>query len=113
MNCDCPDPSQPIERKFMNKLLIGFTICAFGLAVSSTAIAADPAYPEKNTSPQSTQPDAKAAPNNNPAGAAADKKNNSEPISDAYSAELKKCDDLRGGEKQSCVDKVQGKYGKM
>jgi hypothetical protein len=118
----------------MNKLLISLTACAFGLAMSSTAIAADPAYPEKNTSPQSTQSDAKAAPNNNPAGVAADKSTQSDPqaapntkpasvaadkkskpeaLDDAYSAELKKCDDLRGGEKQSCVDKVQGKYGKM
>jgi hypothetical protein len=113
MNCDCPDRSQPIERKFMNKLLVGLTACAFGLAMSSTAIAADTAYPDKNTSPQSTQSDAKAAPNNNPAGVAADKKNNPESSADAYSAELKKCDALRGGEKQSCVDKVQGKYGKM
>ena len=97
----------------MNKLLMSLTACAFGLVISSTAIAADPAYPEKNTSPQSTQSDAKAAPDNNPAGEAADKKNKPEALDDAYSAELKKCDALRGGEKQSCVDKVQGKYGKM
>ena len=32
----------------MNKLLIKLTACAFGLALSSTAvIAADPKYPEK------------------------------------------------------------------
>ena len=97
----------------MNKLLIILTACAFGLAMSSTAIGADPAYPEKNTSPQSTQSDPQAAPNDKPAGVAADKVNKPEARDDAYSAELKTCDTLSGGEKQSCVEKVQGKHGKM
>ena len=39
----------------MNKLLISLTACAFGFALSSTVIAADTAYPEKNASPPSTQ----------------------------------------------------------
>jgi hypothetical protein len=97
----------------MNKLFMSLTACAFGLAMSSAAIAADPAYPEKSTSPQSTQSDPQAAPNDKPASVAADKKNKPGTPDDAYSAELKKCDTLNGGKKQSCVDKVQGKYGKM
>jgi len=97
----------------MNKLFMSLTACAFGLAMSTAAIAADPAYPEKNSPPQSTQSDPQAAPNDKPASVAADKKTNPEAVDDAYSAELKKCDTLKGGEKQSCVDKAKGKYGKM
>lgn len=47
----------------MNKLLIKLTACAFGLALSSTAvIAADPKYPEKDASPAAAQSDTQAAP---------------------------------------------------
>ena len=97
----------------MNKLIMGLTACAFGLAMSSAANAADPAYPEKSTTPQSTQSDPQAVPNDKPASAAADKKTKPEAVDDTYSAELKKCDALNGGEKQACVDKAKGKYGKM
>jgi len=97
----------------MNKLFMSLTACAFGLAMSTAAIAADPAYPEKNTSPQSTQSDPQAVPNDKPASVAADKQTKPEAADDKYSAELKKCDSLNGAEKQSCVDKAKGKYGKM
>ncbi len=47
----------------MNKLLIKLTACAFGLALSSTAvIAADPKYPEKDAAPAAAQSDTQAAP---------------------------------------------------
>ena len=118
----------------MNKLLIGLFACAFGLAISSTVIAADPAYPEKGASPQATQSDQKADSNEQPAGMTADKSTQSEPqaapnekpasvaadkdskpdaVNEAYSAELKKCDALKGSEKTACEEKVRGLRGKM
>ena len=59
----------------MNKLLISLTACAFGFALSSTVIAADTAYPEKNASPPSTQ----AEPSEKAPGMTSDKATQSEP----------------------------------
>ena len=97
----------------MNKLLIGLFACAFGLAINSTVIAADPAYPEKGASPQATQSDQKADSNEKPAGMTADKDSKPDAVNEAYSAELKKCDALKGSEKTACEEKVRGLRGKM
>lgn len=97
----------------MNKLLISLITCAFSLAMSGTVIAADSTYPDKTSSPQSTQSDPQAAPKDEPASVAKDQKNKPDDVSDTYLSELKKCDALKGSEKQSCEDKVRGQHGKM
>jgi hypothetical protein len=118
----------------MNKLLISLTACAFGLALSSTGIAADQMAPEKGASPEvsqpdtqappadkagdvtadkSTQTDPQAAPNTKPASEASDKANKPEDVSEAYTAALKKCESLSGAEKEACEKKAKKEKGNM
>ena len=117
----------------MNKLLIKLTACAFGLALSSTAvIAADPKYPEKDASPAAAQSDTQAAPADNgmtpdkstnsdtqaspsdkPASVAGDKESTPADVKNAYFAALKKCAAMSGAEKQTCEDNAKTKRGKM
>ena len=59
----------------MNKLLTSLTACAFGFALSSTVIAADTAYPEKNASPAA----AESEPSEKAPGMTGDKASQSEP----------------------------------
>ena len=119
----------------MSKLLIKMTACAFGLALGGAVIAADQMSPTKDTTPEATQSDTKAAPNDNPAGmtedkttkpaapvaapgdrpetAAGDKGAKPEDVSNAYSAALKKCDAMSGDEKDKCEKKAGSLRGKM
>jgi len=117
----------------MNKLLIKLTACAFGLALSSTAvIAADPKYPEKDASPaaaqsdtqaaptdkgmttdKSTQSDTQPTPSDKPASVAGDKESTPADVDNAYSAELQKCAVMSGAEKEACEEKAKSKRGKM
>jgi hypothetical protein len=97
----------------MNKLLINLTACAFGLVLSSTVIAADQMSPEKDASPEISQPDTQAPPADKADDMTADKATKPEDVSEAYTAALKKCDALNGAQKEACEKKAKKDQGKM
>ena len=77
----------------MNKLMIVLFASAFSVAMSGTVVAAEQATDKSATDAKSNTEKDKA--------------------DLTYSADLKKCDSLKGTEKQSCEDKVRGAHGKM
>lgn len=91
----------------MNKLLTAMTAGAAALVVASTlAIAADQARPANETPPRTSenQPGDPSAVKSAPEQAKQDQD---------YIAALKKCDALKGTEKQSCIDAAERKFSRM
>ena len=91
----------------MNKLLSAMTAGAAALVLASTlSIAADQTKPANETPPRTSenQPGDPSAVKSAPEQANQDQE---------YMAALKKCDALKGGEKQTCVEAAQRKFSRM
>jgi hypothetical protein len=92
----------------MTKLISIFAASALGLSLSGMAFAADektqdqPAYPK-------TQ-DQTAAPKTQDQGAPPAELSKQD---QEYFVALKKCDDMRGAEKQECIEQAKQKYNRM
>ena len=91
----------------MNKLLSAMTAGAAALVLASTlSIAADQTKPTNEAPPRTSenQPGDPSAVKSAPEQANQDQE---------YMAALKKCDALKGGEKQTCVEAAQRKFSRM
>ena len=90
----------------MNKLLSALTAGAAALILTSgIAISADQSRPrEEPPRASENQPGNQDTVKTNPEQARQD---------EDYMAALKKCDPLKGGEKQTCVEAARKKFGRM
>lgn len=91
----------------MNKLSSALMAGAAALALASTlSFAADQTKPTNETPPRTSenQPGDPGAVKSAPEQANQEKE---------YMAALKKCDTLKGGEKQACVDAAERKFSRM
>ena len=91
----------------MNTLLSAVTAGAAALVLASTlSFAADQTKPTNETPPRTSenQPGDPSAVKSAPEQANQDKE---------YMAALKKCDSLKGGDKQACIDAAERKFSRM
>ncbi len=91
----------------MNKLSSAMMAGAAALALASTlSFAADQTKPTNETPPRASenQPGDPGAVKSAPEQANQEKE---------YMAALKKCDTLKGGDKQACIDAAERKFGRM
>lgn len=91
----------------MNKPMTAWIAGAATLALTiGLAGAADQSRPKEETPPRTSenQPGDPGAVKSVPEQAAQDKE---------YQAAMKKCDSLKGGEKQRCVESAERKFGRM
>lgn len=91
----------------MNKLLSAMTAGAVALALASGfSVAADKSRPTEEPPPRASenQPGDPGVVQTAPDQAKQDQE---------YMAALKKCDAMKGGEKQKCIDSAQRKFGRM
>lgn len=91
----------------MSKLMSAMMAGAAALVLASTlSYAADQAKPTNETPPRTSenQPGDPSTVKSAPEQASQDKE---------YMAALKKCDALKGGDKQSCIESAQRKFSRM